>query len=260
MLETITPVILTFNEEPNIARTLAALDWAREIVVVDSGSTDGTLAILAVDPRIRVFSRPFDSHGGQWRHAVEETGITGEWILRLDADYLVTAELRDELAALVPPAEIDGYRIDFGYAIFGRPLSASLYPSNTVLFRRGKVEVFDKGHTEGWRVLGEVGQLRGRIVHDDWKPMSGWVGSQARYMARELPHLKADPRPLKHKLRLSPPLMPLVMFVYTLFGKGLIFNGKAGMFYALQRLLAETALSLMVLEDRIKAENRGQKD
>ena len=47
MLEAITPVLLTFNEEVNIGRTLAKLAWAREIVVVDSGSQDATLAILA---------------------------------------------------------------------------------------------------------------------------------------------------------------------------------------------------------------------
>lgn len=254
MLESITPVILTFNEAPNIARTLGALGWARDIVVVDSGSTDETLAILASDPRIRVFHRAFDTHAGQWRHAVEETGIASDWILRLDADYQVTPALRDELAALVPPAEIAAYRVDFGYAIFGRRLSASLYPSNTVLFRRGRAQVFDKGHTEGWRIDGPVDQLKGEIIHDDWKPMRGWVGSQVRYMERELPHLKADPRPLKHRIRLAPPLMPVAMFLYTLFGKGLIFNGRAGIFYALQRLLAETTLALMVLEDRMREE------
>lgn len=252
VLDSITPVLLTFNEAPNLARTLSHLDWARTIVIVDSGSTDATAAIAAADPRVRLFTRPFDTHGAQWRHAVEETGITSDWILRLDADYQVTPALRDELAALTPPDDIDAYRIDFDYAIFGRRLRASLYPSNTVLFRRGRARAYDRGHTEGWRVAGKVGQLKGRIVHDDWKPMQGWVGSQARYMARELPHLKADPRPLKHRLRLAPPLMPVAMFLYTLFGRGLIFNGRAGMFYALQRLLAETALALMVLEDRLK--------
>ena len=251
MLDTITPVLLTLNEAPNIARTLTALDWARDIVVVDSGSTDATLAILSADPRVRVVHRAFDSHVGQWRYAVEETGIATEWILRLDADYLVTDELRDELTTLVPPADLAAYRIHFGYAMYGHRLVSSLYPPNTVLFRRGKVAVFDKGHTEGWRVDGPVADLKGRIVHDDRKPMSGWVGSQVRYMVRELPHLKAS-RGLKAWLRKHPPLMPVVMFFYTLFGKGLIFSGRAGIFYAMQRLLAETTLALMVLEDEFK--------
>src|SRR5690242_1558924 len=106
MLDHITPVILTFNEEPNIRRTLTALGWAKRIIVVDSGSTDSTLAILAEDPRITVFSRKFDSHGEQWKFALTQTNICTDWVLRLDADYLVTSELRDEVAQLNPNAPV----------------------------------------------------------------------------------------------------------------------------------------------------------
>ena len=87
MLDAITPVLLTYNEAPNIARTLQHLSWARDIVVVDSGSTDGTLDILANMPRVRVFSRPFDTHHAQWRFATEETDIATAWLLRLDAGW-----------------------------------------------------------------------------------------------------------------------------------------------------------------------------
>ena len=118
--------------------------------------------------------------------------------------------------------------------------------------RRGHATPFDKGHTDDWRIDGKVERLKGRIIHDDWKPMQGWLASQARYMARELPHAKAHPEGLKNRLRLKPPLMPVIAFLYTLFGKGLIFNGRAGMLYAMQRLLAETVLALLVLEDKLK--------
>ncbi len=67
MLDHITPVLLTFNEEVNIGRTLSHLTWAKDIVVVDSGSTDKTLAIVASCSQARLFSRPFDTHGNQWR-------------------------------------------------------------------------------------------------------------------------------------------------------------------------------------------------
>src|SRR5580692_2242165 len=100
MLDHITPVILTHNEAPNIARTLSHLRWAADVVVVDSGSTDGTLDILAQWPKVRVFSRAFDSHAGQWRYAVSQTGILTPWILRLDADYQVTDELVEEMRGL----------------------------------------------------------------------------------------------------------------------------------------------------------------
>src|SRR5262249_31194477 len=87
MLEHITPVVLTFNEEQNIARTMSQLRWAKDIVVVDSGSTDEPLAMLTEFPNVRVFNRRFDPHATQWRYGVEETQITTDWILRLDADY-----------------------------------------------------------------------------------------------------------------------------------------------------------------------------
>ena len=87
MLDHITPVLLTFNEERNIARTLACLKWAKDIVVVDSGSTDGTRTAVAKFSNVRVFNRRFDNHANQWRFATEETQIATSWILRLDADY-----------------------------------------------------------------------------------------------------------------------------------------------------------------------------
>src|SRR5215469_9255416 len=126
MLDQITPVLLTYNEEQNIARTLSHLTWAKDVVVVDSGSTDGTLESLAKSSNVRVFNRRFDSHATQWRYAVEETQIATDWILRLDADYQVTDALVAELAQLDPHAPVNAYRISFDYAIFSRKLVSSL--------------------------------------------------------------------------------------------------------------------------------------
>src|SRR5207302_3928250 len=102
MLEQVTPVLLTYNENRNIGRTLAHLGWAKDIVVVDSGSTDGTLTTLEKFSKVRVFNRHFDTHGNQWRYATEQTNIETEWLLRLDADYQMSAALVAELARLEP--------------------------------------------------------------------------------------------------------------------------------------------------------------
>ena len=67
-----------------------------------------------------------------------------------------------------------------------------------------------------------------------------------------MPICEREDLELRAWLRLRPPLMPLVTFLYCLFVKGLILNGRAGIFYALQRLIAEAALSLMVLEERLR--------
>jgi glycosyltransferase involved in cell wall biosynthesis len=250
MLDHITPVILTFNEEANIDRTLSALRWAKRIVVVDSGSTDSTLAILAKDPRITVFSRRFDTHGKQWHFAINETGIQTDWVLRLDADYLVTPELRDEIARLDPAAPVGAYRIQFDYAVCGQRLRASLYPANTILFRAGHATSIDRGHTEVWTIEGPVGELKSRVLHDDRKRVTDWIMAQGRYVTREYSHLHAsDHLRLTDAIRLRPPVMALLSFLYCLFFKGLIFDGRAGLFYSLQRLLVETALALIVLEN-----------
>lgn len=252
MLDHITPVLLTYNEERNITRTLTRLRWARDVVVVDSGSTDKTLALLAQYSNVRVFSRCFDTHANQWRYAVEKTSISTEWVFRLDADYQVSDALVSELTQLDPGSPTAAYRIGFDYAVFGRPLRSSLYPSNTVLLRRGRFTISDKGHTEVWAISGPIVMLNAKIVHDDWKSIEQWLPSQSRYMQRELRHPGGRSSGLVSWLRRTPPLMPIVMFVYCLFGKGLIFNGRAGLFYSLQRLVSESILSLLILEEKLR--------
>jgi hypothetical protein len=247
MLADITPVIITYNEAENIGRTLSHLTWAMDIVVVDSSSTDDTRAILTKFPQVRVFNRAYDNHANKWRYAVEETEIKTNWILR-------------EIADLDPNAPVSAYRITFDYAIFSHRLLSSLYPANTILLRRGRFSIVDRGHTEGWEINGPVSALKGRVIHDDWKTTGRWMIDQSRGMRREVNLLRKQQRGLRDWLRLRPPLMPIATFFYTLFGKGLIFNGRAGIFYALQRLVAEAALSLMVLEERLRSKAQRPED
>jgi glycosyltransferase involved in cell wall biosynthesis len=263
MPDHVTPVILTFNEEANIKRTLSSLSWAKQIVVVDSGSTDCTLRILGGDPRITVFSRKFDSHGAQWMFAITQTNLCTDWVLRLDADYVLTGELQNEIAQLDPSAPVSAYSIAFDYAIYGRRLRASLYPAKPILFRKGCATCLDRGHTEVWNIDGPVAELKGHILHDDRKRVTDWITAQVRYVTREFSDLERARTPSsKGWLRLRPPLMPLLTFIYCLFFKGFILDGRAGLFYSLQRLLNETALALIVLEDRLQsrddsAQNQG---
>jgi glycosyltransferase involved in cell wall biosynthesis len=260
VLDSITPVLLTFNESPNIGRTLARLAWAADIVVVDSGSTDDTLTILKSHPRVRLFHRHFDTHHAQWRYAMQETGIRTPWALRLDADYQLSEAFIAEMSGLSSANAAVAYKAGFDYAVFGRRLVASLYPPKPVLLRIGRFSISDEGHTEGWVVDGPVAQLRARLTHDDWKPMREWAMAQARYMTREQEKLESKRVGLRDWLRMHPPLMPLAVFFYCLFVKGLIFSGRPGLMYTLQRTIAEGILSLYILEKQLAARERAKTD
>ena len=248
-LADITPLILTYNEEPNLGRTLAQLTWAREILVLDSGSTDQTLVLARSFPNVRVLHRPFDSFAQQCNFGLAQ--IETEWVLSLDADYLLTPELHAELLMLDPSPAVGGFSATFCYCVNGRPLRGTLYPPRTVLYRRRLARYADDGHAHHVQVSAPVTPLRGRLLHDDRKPLSHWIWSQDRYAKLEAEKLSRTPGAelgLNDRIRKTILLGPPVVFLYTLFVRGVILDGWAGWHYALQRALAETLLSLRLIE------------
>ncbi len=116
MLEEVTPLILTFNEALNIDRTLQHLTWAKTIVVIDSYSTDETIKILQSYPQVQIFQREFDTHTNQWNYGLQQ--VKTEWVLSLDADYLLTDDLISELDALPKEPLVDGYLVRFKYCVW----------------------------------------------------------------------------------------------------------------------------------------------
>jgi glycosyltransferase involved in cell wall biosynthesis len=259
MLEQITPLVLTYNEAPNIGRTLERLSWARDIVVVDSFSDDETLEIVSRFPQARVFQRQFDTHREQWNFGLRETGITSDWVLALDADYLLTPELIAELQALQPPAATQAYEAKFRYCVEGRPLRGSAYPDVTVLYRRAGAAYVQDGHTQRVTVPGRVEHLQSPILHDDRKPLAHWVRAQMRYMKLEAEKLwQADSAGLcwPDRLRKMRVIAPFFMLLYCLFVKGAVLSGRVGFYYAFQRMFAELLLSLFLFEQDLKSKKQ----
>lgn len=251
MLNLITPLILTLNEAPNIERTLQRLAWAKDIVVVDSGSTDGTTAILKRYPNVRVFTRAFTTHAEQWNFGLRETGIDTDWVLALDADYVLTPKFADELRGLAPAADVDGFQARFRYCVDGRPLRGGLYPPVTVLFRRSRARFAQDGHTQRIQVPGRVENLIATVLHDDRKPLSRWFSSQIAYMRQEAEHLLRTPGGnlgLADRMRRLVVVAPVLVFFYCLIIKGNLLDGRRGVFYAMQRTVAEVILSVFIVE------------
>jgi hypothetical protein len=247
MLDQITPLILSYNEAPNIARALAGVSWAKDVVVVDSFSDDETVAIAKSLPQVRVFQRVFDNHRNQWEFGLKETGITTPWVLALDADYVVTSELVDELRDLHPGTETVGYRAKFIYCINGKRLRSGIYPPVTVLYRRDAATYVQDGHTQRVALQRSVGELRAPLMHDDRKSLRRWFRSQARYTELEAQKLLAAEHAelgLADRMRRWCVVVPPVMLVHCLIVRGGVLDGWQGFYYAFQRTVAELMLSV----------------
>lgn len=252
-LSQITPVLLTYNEEANIARTLDGLRWAKRIVVVDSGSSDRTLELLASHPQVELLTRRFDSHATQWNHGVDQ--VRTPWALCLDADYRVTPDLRAELEQLLSGdvRSIDGLIMSFRYLVYGRPLRRCVYPAKVVMFRPDRCRYIDDGHTQLLTINGPTLTLRSPILHDDRKSLSRWFWAQERYARLEVEKLLSTPNSqlrLVDRLRRMHVVAPFAILVVCLIRQQGIFDGWRGWFYAFQRMVAELMLSLMLWEAR----------
>jgi glycosyltransferase involved in cell wall biosynthesis len=251
MLDRITPLILTRDEEANIGRTLGQLAWAREVVVIDSMSSDDTVKIAQQFPNVRVVTRAFDSHAKQWSFGVAQ--VATEWVLTLDADYFVPGSFVREIASLTPPPDLGGYEAGFVYAVGGRPLRSALYPPRAVLLRRGAFDIWQDGHTQRVRVHGRIERLRTRLIHDDRKDLRRFIDRQRKYMRQEAAKLRAAPwraLPALGRIRKLRVVAPLVTFFFVLFAKRAILDGRAGWRYAIERFVAETILSVELFRSR----------
>jgi glycosyltransferase involved in cell wall biosynthesis len=259
-LEEITPMILTFNEQDNLRRTLSALAWAKQIVVVDSFSTDQTLDIAAAFPSVRVVQRKFDHFADQCNFGLSH--VKTEWVLSLDADYICNAGLFEELRSLVESSAA-GYWSNFRYGIYGKALRGSLYPPRIVLYRRDSARYQRDGHAHRVVVEGPLGKLTSFILHDDRKPLGRWVNSQLKYAELEAAKLESTPRNQlgwKDRLRTRYVITPFLTVLYCLFYKGLILDGWAGIFYTFQRIFAELTLSLTLLDRKLRNRNAAREN
>lgn len=222
----------------------------KKIVVIDSYSNDKTLEILHSYPQVQIFQREFDTHTHQWNYGLEQ--VKSQWVLSLDADYIVTDELINSIKELsAEDTDIDGYFAKFKYCVLGKPLRGSILPPRQILFRKDKSIYIDDGHTQLLEVKGQSTILSGYIHHDDRKPLSRWLWAQDRYMIIEAKKLLETPKSelsLSDRIRKQKILAPFVVLFYCLILKGGIFDGWHGWYYAFQRMLAEILLAIRIME------------
>jgi glycosyltransferase involved in cell wall biosynthesis len=251
MTRRVTPLILSFNEELNLGRTLQALTWAERIVVFDSGSTDRTREIAAGFPNVTWLTRPFDTHGRQWQCGIQVASEGSDYVLALDADMQVTPEFVSELEEHFLTGDYVGGVLRFRYLLEGRPLCGSLYPAQLRLFRPQDVEVHQPGHTQEFVITGSVYHFKSLVYHDDRKPLERFVAAQLQYTKLDFDMIQRGNIRLRDRIRLLG-LGPPIGGLYAYLRAGGPLKGRHALRYAYERTIQETLLAIRLLNDKMR--------
>jgi len=182
-------IVLAQNEERNIVDCLRTLSWADEVLVLDSGSEDATVA-LAQKMGARVETRPFDNFPRQRNAALELA--RGEWAFFVDADERATEELAGEVREAIAQEEADGFWVPRRNYIFGRLIRyAGWYPDYQLrLFRRHKGWYDESREVHELVVLdGPQGHLENPLIHYNYEDIGQFIERQNRYTEMEAAYL-----------------------------------------------------------------------
>ncbi len=182
------------DEIANIERCLGGVAWADEVFVVDSQSTDGT-AEKAREMGANVVQFHFNGvYPKKKNWALENLPFRNEWVLIVDADEVVTPELRDEIADAIRSDEYDGYFINFRYHFLGRWLKhCGYYPVRVLRLLRHRLGRYERmpvspgartGDNEAHEHMvldGRAGRLHNDMLHYPYPSISAWVEKHDRY-------------------------------------------------------------------------------
>lgn len=208
-------IIITKDEEANIERCLRSVQWVDEIIVVDSNSTDNTVAI-ARDFKAKVFHPEWKGFGPTKQYALDQA--TGDWILSIDADEEVSFTLKNEILHLLetePPR--DGYFVTRKTQFLGRwILHSGWYPDYVLrLFKKTSGRFTDALVHEKIVVEGPTGRLNNPLMHYSYPTLEDYIRKLDQYStlgAEEL--FKAGKKCSSYCLALKPPLSFLRKFIF----------------------------------------------
>ncbi|OGR03243.1 MAG: glycosyl transferase family 2 [Deltaproteobacteria bacterium RIFOXYD12_FULL_50_9] len=177
---TISAIIITKNEAVNIRKCLESLAWVDEIVVVDSGSTDETIAICREFTE-KVYSHDWPGFGPQKNRALQYA--VGEWVLSIDADERVSVPLREEISSVLLQPGRDAYEMPRLSSYCGRFIRHSGWRPDYVLrlFRRQRGRFSDNIVHERVLVDGPVGKLKNDLIHYSFRDLEQVLNVVNRY-------------------------------------------------------------------------------
>lgn len=183
-------IILTYNEALHLPRALEHIaGFAQEIFVVDSYSTDGTVEI-AKARGAHVLQHPFQNQAKQFEWALENAPITAEWVMRLDADEIVEADLAAEIVAKLPelPPDVTGVNLNRKTIFQGKFIRhGGRYPLMLLrIWRRGKARIEDRWMDEHiYLTEGRSADFDGGFADYNLKDLTSFTEKHNRYASRE---------------------------------------------------------------------------
>jgi glycosyltransferase involved in cell wall biosynthesis len=182
-------IILTFNEELHLSRCIdSVLPLTKDILIVDSGSTDRTLAI-AREYELKVVSHPWRNYATQFNWALEQVPSSIDWILRVDADEILTPELVNALKKTLPglSPSIDGVLINRRMAFMGKPIRfGGVFPTSIVrVFRPTRGVCENRWMDEHIKVQGDCVAVSGELLDDNRQSLTWWTAKHNSYASRE---------------------------------------------------------------------------
>lgn len=221
----ITAIIPTLNEEINIEQAIKSVDFADEIIVIDSYSSDNTVS-LAKKHNVNLIMREFDDYSSQKNYAIEKA--KHNWIYVLDADERVTPKLKKEITeAVKTPNDLVGFNVFRTFYFAGKKLKYSGYQHDKVirLFRKDKCQYNGKKVHERIKADGEVGFLNNKLEHYTYRNYNHFIEKLNRYagIKAQILYEKGASVNAFHLL-----IKPPVRFIIHYFIKGGIFDGFPG--------------------------------
>ena len=181
-------LILTYNEEKNLAECLDSIVWCDDIWVLDSGSTDRTVEI-AKERGCHLLTRKFDNFGDQRNYAIDTATFKYPWVFDLDADERFTDALKAECEEMVRKDEKSAYYCSYKNIMWGRWLKHSTgFPVYQMRFHKlGEIRFVGHGHgqREGAAQRG-IGYLKEPYIHYNFsKGLAEWFAKHVDYARRE---------------------------------------------------------------------------
>jgi glycosyltransferase involved in cell wall biosynthesis len=177
-------LVITHNEERNIAACLESVAWASEVFVVDSMSSDTTQDI-ATKHGAKVYPHVFEGYAKQRNWALKNLPFSNNWVLMVDADERIPERLREEIRKAVADANspFEGYYMKPRHFFLGRWIKhGSLYPVWILrLVKRSAGRFEDRPMNERFLLRGEAGHLKEPFDHRDSRPLSAWIAKHNRY-------------------------------------------------------------------------------